>query len=121
MRDTFSSACFNLFSSSIIISLFTDPRIVDIAIIFIDACFATIASGTADFEGGDGFPPTMGGERPDLGQRSGNGNVSKEEMMAAQKKKEQSMKKILNPEQYEKWLKLDKKKLITTWSLPGFG
>ena len=36
--------------------------------------------------------------------------VSKEEMMAAQKKKEQSMKKILNPEQYEKWLKLDKKK-----------
>ena len=39
-----------------------------------------------------------------------NGKVSKEEMMAAQKKKEQSMKKILNPEQYEKWLKLDKKK-----------
>ena len=58
--------------------------------------------GNADFEGGDGFPPTMGGERPDFGQRPGNGNVSKEEMMAAQKKKEQSMKKILNPEQYEK-------------------
>lgn len=57
--------------------------------------------GNADFEGG---------ERPDFGQRPGNGNVSKEEMMAAQKKKEQSMKKILNPEQYEKWLKLDKKK-----------
>lgn len=66
--------------------------------------------GNADFEGGDGFPPAMGGERPDFGQRPGNGNVSKEEMMAAQKKKEQSMKKILNPEQYEKWLKLDKKK-----------
>jgi len=66
--------------------------------------------GNADFEGGDGFPPTMGGERPDFGQRPDNGKVSKEEMMAAQKKKEQSMKKILNPEQYEKWLKLDKKK-----------